>query len=254
MLIKKNSQRIKKDSSEKQKEVVREELGKVEAPSYDSAAELVSEEQQATSEENLAEKIFDIDNLDFSQRVERRSGTRRRGYRRIDDRKLVSRSKDEADNIKRTAFEEGYKAGLEKATEDIQFFKNQLGIFLTAQKEVFEYIAPDILEISVDIARRIIKKEVSTDPQIVMNIILDILKTVSKSEPKILIRVNPAEVQFVKDNMPNALYELGIEAKINVVGDETLLEGGCKFETSNGIVDASIDAQTEIIKKALRGI
>ena len=182
------------------------------------------------TQENLAEKIFDIDNLDFTQRVERRSGTRRRGYRRIDDRKLVSRAKDEADNIRRTAFEEGYKAGLNKASEDIEQFKSQLKAFLTA------------------------KKEVTSDPQIVMNIILDILKTVSKSEPKILLKVSPAEVQFVKDNMPSALYELGVEAKVNVVGDENLQEGGCIFETSNGIVDASIDAQTEIIKKALKGI
>ena len=156
--------------------------------------------------------------------------------------------------IYNVAIAAGLISGIDKATEDIQHFREQLKAFLTANKEVFEYIAPDILEISVDIAKKIIKKEVSTDPQVVMNIILDILKSVSKSEPKILIKVNPAEVQFVKDNMPNAIYELGIEAKVSVVGDESLQAGGCKFETSNGIVDASIDAQTEIIKKALRGI
>lgn len=250
MLIKKNSQRIKSQPAEKQREDVKEQVSAEQA-----AVDVVqSQEQAPPPEENLAEKIFDIDNLDFSQRVERRTGTRRRGYRRIDDRKLVSRAKDEADNIKRTAFDEGYKAGIDKANEDIKYFREQLKTFLTANKEVFEYIAPDILEISVDIAKKIIKKEVATDPQIVMNIILDVLKTVSKSEPKILIKVNPTEVQFVKDNMPNALYELGVEAKVSVVGDESLQAGGCKFETSNGIVDASIDAQTEIIKKALRGI
>ena len=250
MLIKKSSQRIKSKPEENQREDVKEVVS-----AEQSAVDAVqSGEQAPPPEENLAEKIFDIDNLDFSQRVERRTGTRRRGYRRIDDRKLVSRAKDEADNIKRTAFEEGYKAGIDKANEDIRYFREQLKAFLTANKEVFEYIAPDILEISVDIAKKIIKKEVATDPQIVMNIILDILKTVSKSEPKILIKVNPAEVQFVKDNMPNAIYELGVETKVNVVGDENLQEGGCIFETSNGIVDASIDAQTEIIKKALKGI
>ena len=249
MLIKKNSQRIK-DTPDKQRDVIKEQH----ADTKVSAGGVAQPQAAPAPEENLAERIFDIDNIDFTQRVERRSGTRRRGYRRIDDRKLVSRAKDEADNIRRTAFEEGYKAGLEKANEDMEQFKSQLKAFLTAQKEVFEYIAPDILEISVDIAHKIIKKEVTCDPQIVMNIILDILKTVSKSEPKILIKVNPAEVQFVKDNMPNAIYELGVETKVNVVGDENLQEGGCIFETSNGIVDASIDAQTEIIKKALKGI
>ena len=101
MLIKKSSQRIKSKPEENQREDVKEVVS-----AEQSAVDAVqSDEQTQPPEENLAEKIFDIDNLDFSQRVERRTGTRRRGYRRIDDRKLVSRAKDEADNIKRTAFE-----------------------------------------------------------------------------------------------------------------------------------------------------
>lgn len=254
MLIKKNSQRIKPQTK---RDIVEEVKPPQEVTSTEQNVASVADsaiETPPAVEENLAEKIFDIDNIDFTQRVERRSGTRRRGYRRIDDRKLVSRAKDEADSIKRTAFEEGYKAGIEKAEDDMKAFQAQLKTFLTAKNEVFEYIAPDILEISVEIARKIIKKEVANDPQIVMNIILDILKGVSKSEPKVMIKVNPSEVQFVKDSIPNAIYELGVEAKINVVGDENLQEGGCIFETSNGIVDASIDAQIEIIKKALKGI
>ena len=115
MLIKKNSQRIKPQA----KRDIVEEVKSKESANDTSVAEPVVE-QNNEPEENLAEKIFDIDNIDFTQRVERRSGTRRRGYRRIDDRKLVSRAKDEADNIKRTAFEEGYKAGVEKAQADMK--------------------------------------------------------------------------------------------------------------------------------------
>ncbi len=252
MLIKKNSQRIKQ--SEIQEKKAEEVINKTEDTGLNAPVEEPVSAEELHQEDDLSEKIFDIDNLDFTQRIERRSGTRRRGYRRIDDRKLVSRAKDEADAIKRAAFDEGYKAGIDKAEADIEDFRNKLKAFLTAKKEVFEYIAPDILEISVDIAKKIIKKEVTLDPQVVMNIILDILKSISKTEPKILIKVNPVEVQFVKDNMPNALYELGVEAKVNVAGDENIQEGGCIFETSNGIVDASIDSQIEIVKKALRGI
>ena len=48
--------------------------------------------------------------------------------------------------------------------------------------------------------------------------------------------------------------EYGIDAKISVVADPSIEEGGCVLETNNGIVDASIDTQIEIIKKALEGI
>ncbi len=198
--------------------------------------------------------LFDIENIDFNQRQERRRGTRRRGYRRIDDRNLVSRAQDEAENIKKSAFEEGYRQGLEQAKSDIENFRLAINEFLGAPKEVFEYISPDILEISVDIAKRIIKKEVQSDPQIIINTIVDVLKTASKNEPKVNIRVSPKVVTFVKDVLPNTMYENGIDTKVNIISDPSVEEGGCVFQTNNGIVDASIDTQIEIIKKALEGI
>ena len=198
--------------------------------------------------------LFDIQNIDFNQRQERRRGSRRRGYRRIEDRNLVSRAQEEAENIKKSAFEEGYQKGMEKSATDIEQFKNEFIKFMNAKKDVFEYIAPDILEISVDIAKKSIKREVDADPQILINTIVDVLKNVSKNEPKVTIRVKPQAVTFIKDVIPNISYEYGIDAKINVLADPSIEDGGCIFQTNNGIVDASIDTQLEIIKKTLESI
>lgn len=215
-------------------------------------------QEEATQElkQKPAEKeidLFDIENVDFTQRQERRRGSRRRGYRRIDDRNLVSRAQEESENIKKSAFEEGYRLGLEKVNADIENFRNELNNFMNAKKEVFEYIAPDILEISVNIAKKIIKKELDSDPQVLINTIIDVLKTVSKNESKITIRVRPQSVQFIKDTLPNITYQYGIDSKINIISDPSIEEGGCILQTNNGIVDASIDTQIEIIKKALEG-
>ena len=215
--------------------------------SADSDAELSSPEKKPEPEFDL----FDIENVDFAQRQERRRGSRRRGYRRIDDRNLVSRAQEEAENIKKSAFDEGYRLGLAKAETDINKFREELVKYMGAKQEVFEYIAPDLLEISVDIAKKIVKKELESDPQLIINTIIDVLKNISKSESKITLRANPKSVQFIKDTLPNITYELGIEAKINVTADPSIEEGGCVFQTNNGIVDASIDTQIEIIKKAL---
>ena len=216
--------------------------------------EVVQEIQQPEVPQEPEIDLFDIENIDFTQRQERRRGSRRRGYRRIDDRNLVSRAQEEAENIKKSAFEEGYRKGMEQANADMEAFRNSFSEFMNAPKNVFEYIAPDILEISVDIAKKIIKKEVESDPQVLVNTIVDVLKTVSKSEPKINIRVKPQAVQFIKDTLPNITYEYGIDAKVNIIADPSIEEGGCIFQTNNGIVDASIDTQLEIIKKAIEGI
>ena len=114
--------------------------------------EVIQEEAQPEPPKEPEVDLFDIENIDFTQRQERRRGSRRRGYRRIDDRNLVSRAQEESENIKKSAFEEGYRAGLDKANTDLEVFRNNLAQFMGAQKDVFEYIAPYILEISVDIA------------------------------------------------------------------------------------------------------
>ena len=198
--------------------------------------------------------IFDLDNIDFSQRQERRRGDRRRGYRRIDDRNLISRAQEEADMIKETAAKEGYKAGLAQAEDDINELRLKIAEFISAKKEVFEYIAPDILEISVDIARKIIKRELEQNPQIILESILDVMSNVSREESKITIKLNPLQVDLVKEELPNYVSSMGVEARINVVADDLIEEGGCIINTSNGIVDASLDTQLEIIKEALKGM
>ena len=256
MIIKKNSQKLR----EKKQEVNINNMENAINATPTKAVENLQEEIPAVPEP-LPQKIeepeidlFDIENIDFTQRQERRRGSRRRGYRRIDDRNLVSRAQEEAESIKKSAFEEGYRKGLEQAEQDIEQFKKDCTNFMHAPKDVFEYIAPDILEISVDIAKKIIKKEVESDPQVLINTIVDVLKTVSKSEPKINIRVKPQAVQFIKDTLPNIAYQFGIDAKVNIISDPAIEDGGCIFQTNNGIVDASIDTQLEIIKKSLEGI
>ena len=223
-----------------------------ETPLQVSEETVVSNESEGQEEDNS--ELFNIEEIDFTERQERRRGTRRRGYRRIDDRNLISRAMEESENIKKSAFEEGYRLGLENAKTDVENFKNEFQKFMSARKDVFEYIAPDILEISVNIAKKIIKKELNTDPQVLINTIIDVLKTVAKSESKVTIKVNPQSVQFIKDTIPIIAYEYGIEAKVNILADPSIENGGCIFQTNNGIVDASIDTQLEIIKKALEGI
>ncbi len=198
--------------------------------------------------------IFDLDNIDFSQRQERRRGDRRRGYRRIDDRNLISRAQEEADLIKETAAKEGYRAGIEQAESDIIALRNKIADFVSAKKEVFEYIAPDILEISVEIAQKIIKKEVTQNPEIILESIIDVMKSLSKDETRITVKVNSLQVDLIRTELPEYISSLGVEAKINVVGDDSVDEGGCILYTNNGIVDASIDTQIDIIKEALKGM
>ena len=215
----------------------------------------ISQQIQPEPQKEITEEdLFSLDNIDFKQRQERRKGDRRRGFRRVDDRNLISRAREEADAIRESAVKEGYQAGMEQASEDLQQIRETFAAFMNAKQEVYEQIAPDILEISVDIAQKIIKKEVSEDPQVLVNNIVDVLKSLSKDENKIALRVNPVQVDVVKQQVPEILTIAGLDARVSVLADEEVSEGGCLVTTSNGVVDATVETQLSVICEALKGV
>ncbi len=225
----------------------------------DKQESVTSEEpqQDLTVEKQVKEEeidLFNLDNIDFKQRQERRRGDRRRGFRRVDDRNLISRAREEAVSIRESAAKEGYQEGLSKSQEDLAELRNSLSAFMNSSQEVFDYIAPNLLEIGIDIAKKIIKKEIEQDPNLILESIKDILNNLSREEKKVTLRVNPSQVDMLKQEIPDVLTSLGLDARVMVVPDENVFEGGCMVVTNNGIIDATIETQLSIISEALREI
>lgn len=220
--------------------------------------EEVSQPQAAeeTVKEGESYKIdlFDLDNIDFKQRYERRRGDRRRGFRRIDDRNLISRAREEAATIREAAAKEGYDNGIAQAEHDIAQLKSQIIKFAGAEQAVFDAIAPEILAISIDIAKKIIKTEVQQNPDLIIANIQECLKELSKEETKVMLKLNPSDVANVKQQIPTTLENAGLDVKIMIVPDASITQGGGIIQTTNGIIDVTIDTQVDIITKALREI
>lgn len=262
MIIKKKTLRRGKEENPPESQVVEtdnegaEEIFGTEHFEDETADIVVETPQEDAFEVEDPEDIdlFSLDNIDFTQRQERRRGDRRRGFRRVDDRNLISRAREEADTIREAASKEGYQAGLEQAKADVAILKENLAGLMNVPQEVYEQIAPDILEISVDIAKKIIKKEVSEEPQVLMNVIVEVLKGLAKDEPKVILRVNPTQVDITKQSVPQILNLAGMDTKVTVLSDENITEGGCLVTTANGVVDATIETQLSVVSEALREI
>lgn len=236
MIIKKNRKKSAEEGAEQQ--VPQQDQNEVEVP----------------EQEEKDIDLFDLDNIDFKQRQERRRGDRRRGFRRIDDRNLISRAKEEANSIREAAAKEGYQQGIDAAKDDIESLKDALEDFFSAKQDVYDEIAPDVLEISLDIAKKIIKKEMSENPEILLDNIKEILKGLSKEESKIVLKVNPSQAPILKQQMPEAISMAGLEAKVIIIPDEDTMEGGCMLTTDNGVIDATIETQLSIISEALKEV
>lgn len=253
---------IIKNKNNKKKKPVEEEVIQQEGNVQDSSMEVNVEQFLDASEAPVVETkqseseidLFNLDNIDFKQRQERRRGDRRRGFRRIDDRNLISRAREEAAAIKEAAAKEGYQEGLDAAQAEIADLRDAIGNFLNAKQAVFDSIAPDILEIGMDIAKKIIKKESIEDSSIILENIKEILSGLSKEEKKITLSVNPAQSAMLKQEIPEVVTSMGFEATVLIVPDENVTEGGCIVTTSNGVIDATIESQLSIISKVLKEV
>ena len=194
---------------------------------------------------------LDLDKIQIDQREERREGTRRRGYRRVQDRNIISRAQEDAKSIKDIAKEEGYKEGIEKSKEDIEKIQKKLAEFYRYKEEIYEKVSECIYDISMEIAKKIIKKEIESDKKAEIEIIKKAVEEVNKTENKIIIKVMPQDVEIVRANVSEIFAESGVEATITVIAERGIKEGGAIIETTNGIIDATIETQLAIIEKAL---
>ena len=176
----------------------------------ESAKEQPVEEivQEQTPKKNLLESgIFsDEEFLDtFQQRQERRRGDRRRGYRRTDDRNIISRAKDEAENIKQQAIKDGFAKGLNMAKANIDELKKTIASLLAVKEKAIDNYKDDIIEISVKIAEKLLKKQIEEDDTVILNILSEVISDIAKDEKHIIIKINPSDEKTVKDNIASLI-------------------------------------------------
>lgn len=215
------------------------------------------QKQEVTSSiKNIEESKtpLNFEDIIFDARQERRQGSRRRGYRRVDDRNIVSRAQDEAKTIREQAVKEGHKIGLENAIEDIQALHEAINEFFNYKEVMFNDIAPHILDISVQIAKKIINKELEQDKMTLISLIKSALGDSFKLENRITVKVMPQDVATVRENLPEALSIDSGEASIKVVPDENIQSGGAIIVTDNGIIDATIDTGLSILELAFKKV
>lgn len=209
----------------------------------------VQPQTQQPSQSEVAE-LFDALTANTAERQERRRGDRRRGYRRIEDRSLVSRAHEEAKIIREQAARDGFQNGIAQASSEITNLQSAVASLLDVKKEALEYYKNDIAEIALLVARKILNSEVKSNPEIIMDIVKNVIKEVSRDESKIIFVINPADELVLSNNIENNSIFANKKATISIQTDEDIEQGSCKVITSSGQIDATFTSQLNIIKKA----
>jgi flagellar assembly protein FliH len=102
----------------------------------------------------------------------------------------------------------------------------------------------DVVRLSLAIARRILRREMSVDPSAMQALAQVALQKLSRQELS-RVFVHPHQAAAIK----TALESAGVRAE--VIPEITRESGALVFETNQGLLDASVNAQLEEIERGL---
>jgi flagellar assembly protein FliH len=142
--------------------------------------------------------------------------------------------------------EEGYKAGQEVFSDHMKKAGNLIKHISDERNRVLEEVEPELAKLSLEIAKKIIGDEITTNPDVVISVVKQAMIKM-RSRERVTIKVNPDDLKHAKEhrNVFAAMIE-GMK-EMDIVGDPRVEKGGCLIETNLGNTDARINTQLDAI-------
>lgn len=104
----------------------------------------------------------------------------------------------------------------------------------------------DLVRLALEIARKVIRREVATDPDIVIALARIALERLP-SRVAAKVRISPEEFEYVTANS----RQLGPDSTLELSADFAIKRGGCVVQGESGTIDARIEEQLAVIERGL---
>lgn len=145
---------------------------------------------------------------------------------------------------------EGEVAGRNRAAADLQPVMERLTLSIqeiaNLRVRLRGEAESDVVQLALAIARRIVHRELTSDPDALRGLVLAALEKLKGQEIS-RVRVHPSHLATVKSALQPALNG----GLVEVVSDPSRELGSVIFETSRGNLDASVDSQLQEIERGL---
>ena len=179
---------------------------------------------------------------------------------------LIEDAKTQAEALREAAWQEGFYQG---GTEARAAAQAEMRAEWAARQEALRLelaaIAPDIaaareklwlsqesemVALALDIARQVIKTEVTQNPAVVHAVLANSLRRITDKE-NVRVRVSVSDAPRVKEAREDLMEVVDGLRFIEIVEDRRVSDGGCVIETNAGTIDAKIETQLAEVARAL---
>ncbi|AQQ54131.1 FliH/SctL family protein [Planococcus lenghuensis] len=160
----------------------------------------------------------------------------------------------QAEEAKTEGYQTGLSEGTRQAESDFREQREAMEELVTAaheeQANIIQQAEPFLLNLSVKIAEKILKRELQQHDDQLLQIVKQALKSVEESED-IIMHVSLEDFLIISPYLEELKPYVKADAELRLIPVAALSKGGCMIHTSNGSYDVTVDSQLNEIKKSL---
>ncbi len=162
---------------------------------------------------------------------------------------------DEVQKARQAGIQQGYQSGMQKGLEEagkiLKEFDRAIKDTVEQREALFEEARQEVLDLIVQISRKVTFDAVVADPEVTLEIINGVINTLV-DRSKLKIKVNPDHLPIIEQNMNRFLKGSTSIKELSIEPDPRVNYGGCFIETPTGDIDARLESQFEVIEEALK--
>jgi flagellar assembly protein FliH len=203
----------------------------------------------------LSNKVIPKEQLSAYQRWELTAleeGKReRRGVSNETVASMMLPTAEEMEQMQQRAHQEGYAAGLQegklKGLADAQHMKQLLAGVAQALEQLDQQVAQDVLALSLDIAKQMLRQALKVKPGLVLAVVREAMNSLPQASNHPHLILHPEDAALVKSFMEADL----IQSNWKIQEDSRIERGGCRIESANSEIDATLETRWKRIVAAL---
>lgn len=158
---------------------------------------------------------------------------------------------EEIERIHQQAYQEGFAAGMRDGRAQGEAFSQQMKDLLTEMERALQrfesVMAEQILALALDIARQLVRRSIQIEPDIVLNVVREAIESLPQISQQPVLVLHPDDANMVRQMLA---YEYQ-ESVWRVVDDPHMARGGCRVETAESEIDATLESRWKRIVAAL---
>ncbi len=108
-------------------------------------------------------------------------------------------------------------------------------------------LADMVLELALDVARQVVAGELAARPERLLDVVNLALKQMAETTRESRLLLNPDDAALVRPHLEGVLDK----SRLRIVEDARIVRGGCLIETSQGDLDATLQARWRQVVQVL---